>query len=194
MTHPRVPPLLAPLAAATPRPRGGAVAISRLSTMASLTSRTMTVRATRPNARVTLYFFPSLASSPRSSARRARRRPEARRRASTMDECRTPTARVRARDGAIRRVARWMRSPPRWRRRRTTRCEFRFFESRRRRRRRRPSRWWRGTEEDDVGRHRRRRRRARGGVLGGAPREERARGMRARWTRGGGNEGETKAR
>tara|TARA_B100000131_G_scaffold170_1_gene203 strand:+ start:8292 stop:8546 length:255 start_codon:yes stop_codon:yes gene_type:complete len=56
MTHPRVPPLLAPLAAATPRPRGGAVAISRLSTMASLTSRTMTVRATRPNARVTLFF------------------------------------------------------------------------------------------------------------------------------------------
>lgn len=32
------------------------------------------------------------------------------------------------------------------------------------------------------------------GCRGGAPREERARGMRARWTRGGGNEGETKAR
>ena len=191
MTHPRVPPLLAPLAAATPRPRGGAVAISRLSTMASLTSRTMTVRATRPNARVTL-FFPSLASSPRSSARRARRRPEARRRASTMDECRTPTARVRARDGAIRRVARWMRSPPRWRRRRTTRCEFRFFESRRRRRRRRPSRWWRGTEEDDGGRVALA---VGGGERGvgrerGGAREDEARGMRKWWTR----EEETRAR
>ena len=188
MTHPRVPPPSRPA-----RRRDAAPARWRRRDFATVDDGVPDVEnddgardRTRPNARGIFSRRSRLLDPPRDALDAERRGDGANHRWMSGE----PRTR-----GFARAMGRFVASRGGCERRRDggRRCEFRFFDSRRRRRRR-PSRWWRGTEEDDVGRHRRRRRRARGGVRGGAPREERARGMRARWTRGGGNEGEAKAR